>query len=142
MKILANKNIVFAIVSLVALSTGAQVSISNGTPTTAPKGLLDMQNSTAGIVYPRFELTDTEIEAPVENPDGSGSLVPGTVVYNTNTTSNGLGTDVYPGLYAWDGMEWTTQYIKEDSEISVQSSLGQRVARGSTAYPNSSWRMD
>ncbi|WP_432412766.1 hypothetical protein [Rasiella sp. SM2506] len=132
------KNIVFTLFSLVALSTAAQVSISNGAPTTTPKGLLDMQNSTAGIVYPRFELTATDIEAPVQNPDGSGSLVPGTVVYNTNTTDDGLGTDVYPGLYAWDGNEWTTQYIKEDSEISVQSSLGQRVARGSTSYPTPS----
>lgn len=130
-----HKNIVFALFSLVAISTTAQVSISNGTPTTSPRGLVDMQNSTAGIVYPRFELTATDIEAPVENPDGSGSLVPGTVVYNTNSTSNGLGTDVYPGLYAWDGTEWTTQYIKEDSDVLLQSSLAQRVATGLTTYP-------
>ncbi len=78
MKILnTHKNIVFSLFSLLAISTGAQVSISNGAPTIAPKGLLDMQNSTAGIVYPRFELTATDIEAPVENPDGSGSSVPG-----------------------------------------------------------------
>lgn len=134
MKILnKHKNIFFALLSLVSISTAAQVAISNGTPTNTPKGIVDMQNSTAGIVYPRFALTSTIVEAPVLNPDG-GSLVVGTVVYNTNTTSNGV-NDVYPGIYAWDGTQWTTQYIKEDSEIFAQSTLGQRVATGLTDYP-------
>jgi len=131
------KNIFFIIFSLVTLSTMAQVSISNGTPTTAPRGLVDMQNSTAGIVYPRFALTSRVVEAPVQNPDGSGNLIPGTVVYNTNTTTNGA-NDVSPGIYAWDGSEWRTQFIKEDSEIVEQSSLGQRVVTGSTSYPTPS----
>ncbi len=127
-----HKNIFFALFFSLAMSSLAQVSISNGIPTTTPKGLVDMQNSTAGIVYPRFALTSTEIEAPVQNPDGSGSLVPGTVVYNTNTTTTGT-HDVFPGLYAWNGSKWTTQYIREDSEIAQQSGLGQRVATGSTS---------
>lgn len=121
-----HKNIFFAIFSLIAMSSLAQVSISNGTPTATPKGLVDMQNSTAGIVYPRFALTSTEVEAPVQNPDGSGSLVAGTVVYNTNTTTTGT-NDVFPGLYAWNGNKWTTQYIREDSDVAQQSGLGQRV---------------
>ncbi|WP_410004663.1 hypothetical protein [Aequorivita nionensis] len=102
------------------------MSISTGTPTTTPQGLVDMQNSAAGIVYPRFALTSTQVQAPVQNPDGSGSLVAGTVVYNTNTTTTGT-NDVYPGLYAWNGSKWTTQYIREDSEIAQQSGLGQRI---------------
>lgn len=125
-KRIININIFFAIFSLIATSTLAQVSISNGTPAVTPKGLVDMQNSTAGIVYPRFALTSTMIEAPVQNPDGSGNLVAGTVVYNTNTTTTGT-NDVYSGLYAWNGSEWTTQYIREDSDIAQQSTLGQRV---------------
>lgn len=125
---------VFAMISLMAMSAYGQVSISNGTPTTTPKGLVDMQNSTAGIIYPRFALTSRMIELPVENPDGSGNLVAGTVVYNENTTSRGDGTDVFPGLYAWDGTQWTTQYIKEDSEIVEQSPIGQRIVTGSTAW--------
>lgn len=121
-----HRNIFIAIFTLIAMSTFAQVSISNGIPTSIPKGLVDMQNSTAGIVYPRFALTSTIIEAPVQNPDGSGSLVEGTVVYNTNTTTTGT-NDVFPGLYAWDGSKWTTQYIKEDSKIAQQTILGQRI---------------
>lgn len=125
-KLNPHRNIFIAIFTLVAMSTFAQVSISNGTPTNTPKGLVDMQNSTAGIVYPRFALTSTIVEAPVQNPDGSGNLVAGTVVYNTATTTTGT-NDVYPGLYAWNGSEWTTQYIKEDSKIAQQSTLGQRI---------------
>lgn len=128
-----HKQIIQIVFALLATTTMAQVSISNGTPTTTPKGLVDMQNSTAGIVYPRFELTSTLLELPVLNPDG-GNLVAGTVVYNTNTTTRGDGTDVFPGLYAWDGSQWTTQYIKEDSEIVEQSPIGQRIATGSTAW--------
>jgi len=120
-----HKIIFFAIFSLIAISALGQVSISNGTPTNNPKGLVDMQNSTAGIVYPRFALTSTEIAAPVQNPSG-GNLVAGTVVYNTNTTTTGT-NDVYPGLYAWDGSRWTTQYIREDSEIKQQTTLAQRI---------------
>ncbi len=120
------KILLIVIFLTVSFSCLAQVSISNNTPTNTPGGILDMQNSTAGVIYPRFALTSKIIEAPVQNPDGSGSLVEGTVVYNTNTTTNGT-DDVYPGIYAWNGTEWTTQYIKEDSEISYQSSLGQRV---------------
>jgi hypothetical protein len=125
-KIYTYKNLLIVILLTVSFSCLAQVSISNNTPTSTPGGILDMQNSTAGVIYPRFALTSKIIEAPVQNPDGSGSLVEGTVVYNTNTTTNGT-DDVYPGIYAWNGTEWTTQYIKQDSEISHQSSLGQRV---------------
>jgi len=135
-KIKINKHLFFAIFTLIAITSLAQVSISNGVPTATPKGLVDMQNSTAGIVYPRFALTSTQVEAPVQNPDGSGSLVPGTVVYNTATTSTGT-NDVYPGIYAWNGTEWTTQYIKEDSDVLLQSSLGQRVVTNSTTINTS-----
>jgi len=121
-----HKIIYFAVFTLIAMPSLGQVSISNGSPTNTPNGLVDMQNSTAGIVYPRFELTDITVEAPVLNPDG-GSLVPGTVVFNTNTTTRGDNTDVYPGIYAWNGTRWTTQYLKEDSFIAEQTPLEQRI---------------
>jgi len=121
-KLYITLTIAIAIISL----SSAQVSISTGTPTTNPKGVIDMQNSTAGLVYPRFSLTATNVQAPVENPNGSATLEPGTVVYNMNSTATGT-NDVYPGIYAWDGTEWTTQFIKEDSNISEQASLGFRV---------------
>ena len=124
---------IVATILLMATSVYGQVSISNGTPTSTPNGIADMQNSTAGIIYPRFALTSRQIALPVENPAG-GNLVAGTVVYNTNTTTVGDGYDVFPGLYAWDGTEWTTQYIKEDSEIVEQTPIGQRIVTGSTAW--------
>jgi len=34
-------------------------------------------------------------------------------VYNTNSTSTG-NNDVYPGIYAWDGTQWTPQFPMED----------------------------
>lgn len=100
----------------------AQVGIG----TSNPQGMLDMQaNSTMGIIYPRVALTATNVAAPVINPNG-GNLVAGTVVYNTNYTTTGA-YDVYPGLYAWDGAQWTTQFIKEDAVIFEQNPLDLRV---------------
>lgn len=99
----------------------AQVAIG----TTTPKGALDLQNNTMGIIYPRVVLTATNVAAPVINPNG-GALVAGTVVYNTNYSTMGT-NDVYPGIYAWNGSQWTTQYIKEDSAIYEQTPLDLRV---------------
>ena len=94
--------------------------------TTTPKGMLDLQNNaTTGLIYPRVALTATNVALPVLNPNG-GNLVPGTVVYNTNYTTTGA-NDVYPGIYAWDGTQWTTQYIKEDAVMFEQTPLDLRV---------------
>lgn len=130
------KLLIFFTLFSISWTTFAQVSISNGTPTNNPKGLVDMQNSTAGIIFPRFALTSIYTEAPVQNPDPTATgLVAGTAVYNTNTTNIGV-DDIYPGIYAWDGTKWTTQYIKEDSEITSQTSLEQRITTGSTIPGN------
>lgn len=100
----------------------AQVAIG----TSNPKGLLDIQNSaTMGLIYPRIVLTATNVAAPVVNPNG-GNLEVGTVVYNTNYTTTGT-NDVYPGIYAWDGTQWTTQFIKEDAVMFEQTPLDFRV---------------
>lgn len=97
-----------------------------GIGTNSPKGLLDLQaNTTTGLIYPRVPLIATNNPNPVVNPTGN-PLEPGTVVYNTSLTTNGA-NDVYPGIYAWDGTQWTTQFIKEDVSINVQTPLDFRV---------------
>jgi hypothetical protein len=99
--------------------------------TTSPKGMLDLQNNTTmGLIYPRVALTATNVATPVLNPNG-GNLVEGTVVYNTSYTTNGA-NDVYPGIYAWDGTQWTTQFIKEDAVIFEQSPLDLRVVNSNS----------
>lgn len=115
------------LICLFSIKSFGQVGIG----TNAPDGMLDTQNtSNYGIVFPRVVLTATNLAAPVVNPDG-GSLVAGTAVFNTNTTSTGT-NDVYPGIYAWDGSQWIAQYLREDSAIYEQTTLGQRVVTGST----------
>lgn len=110
------------ILPFVSLPLRSQVGIN----TTSPQGILDMQNNpTNGLVYPRVPLNATNDPNPVVNPNG-GALEPGTIVYNTSTTNTGS-NDVYPGVYAWDGTEWTTQYIKEDIQEFEQSTLDFRV---------------
>jgi hypothetical protein len=96
----------------------AQVGIN----TTDPKGVLDFNSSTLGVVYPNVALTATNSSSPLVNPQG-GAILAGTVVYNTNTTNTGLITDVYPGIYAWDGSEWIVHYKKRQSELYNQTSL-------------------
>lgn len=78
---------------------------SMGIGTNAPNGALDINSSTQGMVPPRVALTSTAIEAPVVNPAG-GSLVAGTLVWNTNTNSPTIATAVAPGMYYWNGTRW------------------------------------
>jgi hypothetical protein len=96
----------------------AQVGIN----TTEPQGALHLESTNTGLVYPRVSLSNTTTAAPVTNPNAP-NLVAGTVVYNTNGTSTGT-NDVYPGIYAWDGGEWTPQFSMEDYKRFQQSPPG------------------
>lgn len=111
------------------LSSLAQVGIG----TSAPEGMLDLQNSNStGFVFPKAALTASNVAAPVINPNG-GALVAGTVVFNTNSTATGS-NDVYPGIYAWDGSQWNPQYLREDSALFEQTTLDFRTETGDTTY--------
>jgi hypothetical protein len=114
--------------SVIALSI-AQIGIG----TSAPEGILDLSNSNStGFIYPRVALTSTIVQAPVLNPAG-GSIVEGTVVYNTNTTATG-NDDVTPGNYAWDGSMWIPQYLREDAAQFEQTVPDLRTTTGDTSY--------
>jgi len=73
----------------------AQIGIN----TTTPNGALEVNSSTSGMVIPKVALTSTTASSPVTNPQG-GSLVEGTLVYNTATAGSGA-TAVSPGFYYW-----------------------------------------
>ena len=105
-------------VLLISYSILAQVGIN----TTDPKGILDFNSTTYGVVYPNVALNATDDPDPVVNPQG-GPIVEGTVVYNTNTTNLGTITDVYPGIYVWNGSEWVVHYKKRQSELHDQTTV-------------------
>jgi hypothetical protein len=96
----------------------AQVGIN----TTDPKGVLDFNSAILGVVYPNVSLLAADDQTPVVNPQG-GALAAGTVVYNTNTTQTGANTDVFPGIYVWDGSEWIVHYKKRQSELHNQTAV-------------------
>lgn len=98
--------------------TYAQVGIN----TTDPKGIVDFNSTTLGVVYPNVALTATDDPSPVINPQG-GALAIGTAVYNTNTTTTGAITDVHPGVYVWDGSEWRIHFRKRQSELFNQTAV-------------------
>lgn len=96
----------------------AQVGIN----TKDPKGVLDFNSTTLGVVYPNVALIAANDPTPVVNPQG-GTIVAGTVIYNTNTTFTGTTNDVYPGIYVWDGSKWVVHYKKRQAELHNQTSL-------------------
>lgn len=100
------KKNIFIVLLLFAGSLNAQVGIG----TITPNGALDIDSSTEGLLMPRVALTATNSASPVTNPAG-GSLVSGTIVYNTAVNSSGA-TAVTPGFYYWDGTNWLR--IKKD----------------------------
>lgn len=93
----------------------AQVGIG----TSSPQGILDIDSSIYGVVYPSVELTTTTDAAPVVNPQG-GTIEVGTTIYNTNETFTGA-NDVEPGIYSWDGTQWVTHFFKRQSELFEQT---------------------
>ncbi len=111
---------IFILVAIVFISSisFAQVGIN----TTDPKGIIDFNSASLGVVYPNVALTATNVSAPVVNPQG-GPIVAGTVVYNTNTSNTGLITDIYPGIYVWNGSEWVVHYKKRQSELHNQTAV-------------------
>jgi len=97
----------------------AQVGIN----ITAPKGALDINSTTQGLVLPRVSLQSTIDQAPIVNPKSGVTVIPiGTVVYNVATTSNGT-NDVSPGMYSWDGGKWDIEFARNQSRLYEQTSL-------------------
>ncbi|WP_203293820.1 hypothetical protein [Luteirhabdus pelagi] len=130
-----NSNFILSLVVSVLVCSNIVAQV--GVATNQPEGILDLQNSgSAGFVFPRVALTSTLVEAPVTNPNG-GSLVEGTVVFNTNSTATGA-NDVTPGIYVWEGSRWNPQFLREDTVKFEQSPLDFRTTTGSTSYNNGS----
>lgn len=97
------KKVLILIVTLfINLNMVAQVGVG----TTTPAGALDVNSTTQGMIPPRVALTALNVEAPVVNPQG-GALVPGTLVWNTNTAGV-IPNNVSPGMYYWDGTRWVS----------------------------------
>jgi hypothetical protein len=88
------------ILLLSIISTYSQVGIG----TTTPRGALEINSNTTGVVFPQVTLTAANVALPVTNPNG-GALLPGTLVWN-NATSGATPNKVFPGLYYWDGAKW------------------------------------
>lgn len=96
------KIVLILIIGMITNIVTAQVGVG----TTTPAGALDIASTTNGLIPPRVALTATNVAAPVVNPQG-GALVPGTLVWNTNT-AGAIPTNVAPGMYYWDGTRWVS----------------------------------
>jgi len=111
--ILSNKFILSILLAMFSLTAFAQVGIG----VASPKGALDVNSSTMGIVFPVVSLTDVSTET-ITNPNGP-NIVAGTTVYNTNTV--GVGVDrIYPGIYFWNGSRWYSQRERKDNKLFYQ----------------------
>lgn len=133
MKLLNLKYVLLSVATGLVFFQTMQAQVGIGT--VEPEGILDVESTTQGIVFPRAALTSTIVQAPVVNPNGV-NLVAGTTVYNTNASSNGL-NDVYPGIYAWNGSRWTPQFILEEYEKYEQTGgCFRTIIREANGNPN------
>ncbi|MDC8003275.1 hypothetical protein POV27_04390 [Aureisphaera galaxeae] len=108
------KHYIYILLLIPCLALQAQVGIN----TTSPEGVLDISGSNIGLIYPVVSLTDVNVET-ISNPNGA-SLVAGTTVFNTNTSTAGS-SSVYPGIYIWTGTKWIPQFNKNDSMLASQT---------------------
>lgn len=81
-----------------------------GVGTVTPRAQLEIAGTEigtpgGGFLVPQYALTGNNDISTVINPQGGGAiLVPGTIVYNTNTTVGGNALD--EGLVFWNGSVW------------------------------------
>lgn len=94
----------YFITALIVLTISSFSYSQVGLGTTTPRGALDIDSSTTGLIPPRVALTSTIVELPVINPQG-GSIIAGTTVWNTATAGTSP-NNVAPGLYFWNGTRW------------------------------------
>jgi hypothetical protein len=76
-----------------------------GIGSTTPRGALEINSSTHGLVTPQVALTSLTTSTPVVNPVGNGAPIPGTLIYNTASAGTPP-NDVTPGFYSWTGINW------------------------------------
>lgn len=89
------------------LSSRAQVKIGDNPTSLNENSVLELESTNKGLVFPRVSLSDIASPSPM-----TGSVLPGTVVYNTNVmTTGGSGL----GLYMWDGSQWTAVHPSSSS---------------------------
>ncbi|MFK7049386.1 hypothetical protein FLACOL_02287 [Flavobacterium columnare] len=112
------KRLLLSFIILSSMLLKGQVGIG----TVTPEGILDLNSNTNGLVPPRVELTASNIQAPVLNPQG-GAIVAGTIVYNT-ATAGVSPNDVIPGFYYWDGSKWLLLTSQNTSTPTNWSILG------------------
>lgn len=95
-----SKKYFFLLLLLPAITLKSQVGINTQTP----QAVLDVSSDKHGILIPRVSLTNTQILAPISNPQG-GVVVNGTLVYNTATAGTPP-NNVTPGFYYWMDEVW------------------------------------
>lgn len=88
------------IAGLFTTSLYAQVGVN----TTTPRGALEINSNSSGLLIPRVQLTAVTVAAPVTNPQG-GALLPGTLVYNLGPVAPG---NMTLGFYFWNGTQWVS----------------------------------
>ncbi|MCH9659439.1 MAG: hypothetical protein K0U54_00865 [Bacteroidetes bacterium] len=107
------------ILTTLAVVFCAKIHGQVGIGTENPRGALDINSTTQGLVYPVVSLAATNVQTLI-NPSVATILAPGTTVYNDSTVD----ADIYsvaPGMYTWNGTEWVPQFSKKDYKFFEQS---------------------
>lgn len=76
----------------------AQLKLGDNATSINSASILELETINKGLVFPRISLSGENSSSPLP-----GTLLEGTVVYNTNSAMTG-GTGV--GLYIWTGSDW------------------------------------
>lgn len=82
-----------------------QIFAQVGIGTTTPEGAIDITSTTNGLLLPRVNLTAKNSASPIVNPNGGGTPVEGTLVYNKAAAGTGVNV-VGKGFYYWENSEW------------------------------------
>nr|WP_317632144.1 hypothetical protein [uncultured Flavobacterium sp.] len=110
------KNLLHFILTIcIYTTTYCQIGIGTSTP----EGALDIVSSDGGVLFPRVNLSELNIQLPVTNPQG-GNLAEGTIVWNTTLNSS---KSLSPGLYYWANSKWNKVAIESNNFAFDKSTL-------------------
>ncbi len=104
-----NKRIRSVFFLLLLLGVAGRLMAQQGFGTNAPAStaVVEMKSDTRGVLFPRVELKGNNDKQTILNPAKY------LLVFNTKA-AGGLGTEVIPGFYCWDGNNWIRLLVPDN----------------------------
>jgi hypothetical protein len=135
------KSVLKILVIIYATSIYSQQATTIGIDTEYPEGILDINSTTLGMLFPKIALQNVYDEVTVTNANPFSKLQNGTIIWNTTTATSNINnnnTKLIPGFYIWQNPRW--RRLLDQNSLLQNSSLGYNTPNfNATNCSTSTW---